>query len=157
MKKIILATAITLLALVSCIGTDLISAGNGNYGYNDNIVVSGNTCYVYYSNPTASFLNTLRIINGSYHYYYGGRYIPVVFPRWRMWKPERYYYNRDRWIPRDRPERFPKPRFNKPDFGRKPPVFNRDRKPQINFGGRDRQKPMNNDHYFGGWLLTVVE
>ena len=151
MKKIILTTAIALLALVSCIDPDLISMGNCNYRYNENIVVSGNTCYVYYSNPTASFLNTLRIINGSYHYFYNGRYIPVIFPRWRMWKPERYYYyNRDRWIPIERSNRFPKPRFNKPDFGRNPPVFNRNRKPQINFGEQNRQNPMNNGHHFGG-------
>lgn len=80
------------------------SVSSNAYGYNDeNVIVVGDTCYVYYSEPTTAFLNTLHIIDGAYFYWYADRYVPVVFPLWRNWSPYRYfYYEHNRWLWRDR-------------------------------------------------------
>lgn len=68
--------------------------------YNDNnIVIVNDVCYVYYTTPTTLFLNSLYVIDGRYYYRYTDRYIRVVFPNWREWSPNRYfYYKRDRWL-----------------------------------------------------------
>lgn len=84
----------SLFGLTSCFSYETMFPLQNEY-YGENIVVRDNICYVYYTNPTQSFLNTLRIIDGSYHYYYHGKYLPVEFPRWNMWKPNRFYYYKD--------------------------------------------------------------
>lgn len=69
----------------------------------ENVVVKDGICYVYYSNPSTVFLNTLHVIDGRYYYTYSGSYIPVVFPYWDAWSPHRYfYYDCNRWAWRDR-------------------------------------------------------
>lgn len=104
MKKYILFIAMCLsltLTFASCVTTA--SAYTQSYYDDDEIVIVDGTCYVYYTNPTTAFLNTLRIVDGSYFYVYNGGYLPVVFPRWEVWSPYRYfYYHQNRWYWRDR-------------------------------------------------------
>lgn len=101
MKKILLIVALIATFSLSCMSCSTSTyATNDVYQYqvDDNVVVVGDTCYVYYTNPTTTFLNTLYIIDGAYYYYHLGRYIHVVFPYWETWSPYRYfYYNNGIW------------------------------------------------------------
>lgn len=104
MKKIILFATVCfciLCSFTSCITTA--QAYDYPYSNGNNVIVVGDTCYVYYQNPTNDFLNTLRVIDGYYFYWSINRYIPVVFPYWDAWSPYRYFYhNSNRWMWRDR-------------------------------------------------------
>lgn len=74
-----------------------------SYRDNEDIIIRNGICYVYYENPSTTFLNTLRINDGSYYYWYANQYIPVYFPRWYDWSPYRsFYFNGNRWLWRDR-------------------------------------------------------
>lgn len=88
-----------LFGLTSCIDLQAYDDTYRPYYNDNNVVVVGNTCYVYYDQPTTLFLNSLYVIDGSYYYRYSDRYVRVVFPNWREWSPNRYfYYERDRWL-----------------------------------------------------------
>ncbi len=106
MKKYINSFIVCLIILFSCVSCIDLQAYDDTYRpyYNDNnVVVVGNTCYVYYTRPTTSFLNSLYVIDGTYYYRYTDRYIRVIFPNWRDWSTDRYfYYERDRWLWRNR-------------------------------------------------------
>lgn len=95
MKKILLLFTLIVTISLSCIScTTSAYATNDVYRYsvNDDVVVVGDTCYVYYTNPSTTFLNTLHVIDGAYFYWHLGRYIHVVFPYWETWSPYRYFY-----------------------------------------------------------------
>lgn len=102
MKRILLVLAI-ICSLSSCVATSAIDTSYTPYDVENNIVVNDNICYVYYTHPSTLFLNSLHIVDGAYYYWYSDRYIPVVFPRWEVWSPHRFfYYDRNRWAWRDR-------------------------------------------------------
>lgn len=102
MKRILLVLAI-ICSLSSCVTTSTIDTSYEPYDVENNVVINDNVCYVYYTNPSTLFLNSLHIVDGAYYYWYTDRYIPVVFPRWEVWSPHRYfYYDRNRWVWRDR-------------------------------------------------------
>lgn len=102
MKRILFVLAI-ICSLSSCVTTSAIDTSYEPYNVENNVVVNDNVCYVYYTNPTTLFLNTLHIVDGAYYYWYVNRYIPVVFPRWEVWSPYRFfYYDRNHWVWRDR-------------------------------------------------------
>lgn len=99
MKKILLSLALAITVL-GCFSSCITTAQAYS---NDSVIVEGDTCYVYYNNPSNSFLNTLHVVDGAYFYWYINRYIPVVFPYWDVWSPYRYfYYDMNRWKWRDR-------------------------------------------------------
>lgn len=104
MKKIILLATVCICILfgfTSCLTAT--QAYGYSYGNENDIVVVGDTCYVYYRNPTNEFLNTLHVVDGYYFYWAVDRYIPVIFPYWNVWSPYRhFYYNSNRWMWRDR-------------------------------------------------------
>lgn len=107
MKKFFIALMICFASICTFSSCDTITyAASTSYGYDDyvdNVVIRNNVCYVYYENPTITFLNTLKIIDGYYYYWYTDRYIPVYFPRWYSWSPYRhFYYNGGRVMWRDR-------------------------------------------------------
>ena len=102
MKRILLALAI-IFSLSSCVTTSTIDTSYEPYDVENNVIVNDDICYVYYTNPSTLFLNTLYIVDGSYYYWHVDKYIPVVFPRWEAWSPHRYfYYDKNRWAWRDR-------------------------------------------------------
>lgn len=102
MKKI-MSLFLIVCTFMSCIATNFVDSTYDTYNDENNVVINENVCYVYYANPTVEFLNTLHIVNGSYYYWSSNRYIPVVFPRWNSWSPNRYfYYDKGKWLWRDR-------------------------------------------------------
>lgn len=106
MKKIafILVMVTMLFTFTSCVTSAM---AYGINGYDNDVVVVDNVCYVYYTNPTTAFLNTLHIIDGSYYYWYSNRYVPVIFPRWEVWSPHRFfYYKRGSWMWRNRHQNY---------------------------------------------------
>lgn len=106
MKKIILFIAViatVMFTCVSCVTAQAFDTTYHPYDLENNLVVENDICYVYYTNPTTLFLNTLHIIDGAYYYWCVNKYIPVIFPNWSVWSPHRYfYYDRNRWAWRDR-------------------------------------------------------
>lgn len=123
----------------SCITTSGLDELYTPYDVENEIVVSDDVCYVYYTNPTTSFLNTLHIVNGAYYYWYVDRYIPVVFPRWNAWSPNRFfYYDRNRWLWRDRFHYDHNKYRREHRWGNFRKSFNRTTQPRIN---RTNNKP----------------
>lgn len=123
----------------SCITTSGLNELYTSYDVENDIVVSDDVCYVYYTNPTTSFLNTLHIVNGAYYYWYVDRYIPVVFPRWNAWSPNRFfYYDRNRWLWRDRFHYDHNKYRREHRWGNFRKPFNRTTQPRIN---RTNNKP----------------
>ena len=93
----------TLTCFSSCVTTKAVDISYHPYDLENNLVVENDICYVYYTNPTTLFLNTLYVIDGTYYYWHIDKYIPVVFPCWEAWSPYRFfYYDRNRWRWRDR-------------------------------------------------------
>lgn len=107
MRKLLLAMVVCLFSL-TCFSSCVTTAHAYDYDYHpynesENVVVVDEICYVYYTNPTTLFLNSLHIIDGAYYYWHTNRYIPVVFPYWEVWSPHRFfYYDRNHWTWRDR-------------------------------------------------------
>ena len=136
MKKFIISFIVCLSSIFLLGSCDTMTyATSTSYGYSDDIIVRNGVCYIYYENPTTTFLNTLHIIDGSYYYWHSDRYIPVYFPRWHDWSPYRHsYFNGNRWLWKDRVvynhDAFRK-RFAYPDFRRHPYKMNP--RPTINF------------------------
>lgn len=94
MRKLLIAVVVCLFSII-CFSSCVTTAHAYGYHTNnesENVVVVNDTCYVYYTNPTTAFLNTLHIIDGAYFYWHMGRYINVVFPYWSVWSPYRYFY-----------------------------------------------------------------
>jgi hypothetical protein len=138
MKKVFLILLFSCI-LTSCITTSGFDELYAPYEVENNIVVNDDVCYVYYTNPTTSFLNTLHVVNGAYYYWYVDRYIPVVFPRWDAWRPNRFfYYDRNRWLWKDRTYYDHNKYRREHRYGdfRKP--FNKIKQPRIN---RTNNKP----------------
>lgn len=106
MKKILLITLLFisgLFMLTSCISAQTYRYSYDPYDVEHNLVVMNNVCYVYYTNPTTLFLNSLRIVDGAYYYRHNNHYIPVVFPNWAIWSPHRFfYYEKNKWMWRNR-------------------------------------------------------
>ena len=93
----------TLTCFSSCVTTKAVDISYHPYDLEKNLVVENNICYVYYTNPTTLFLNSLYVIDGAYYYWHIDKYIPVVFPCWEVWSPYRFfYYDKNRWMWRDR-------------------------------------------------------
>ena len=93
----------TLTCFSSCVTTKAVDISYHPYDLENNLVVENDICYVYYTNPTTLFLNTLCVIDGAYYYWHIDKYIPVVFPCWEVWSPYRFfYYDKNRWMWRDR-------------------------------------------------------
>lgn len=102
MKKFTLLLICGIMSLMLCTSC-IASARAYDYDEIENVVVADEVCYVYYTNPTTLFLNSLHIINGAYYYWHTNRYIPVVFPCWEVWSPHRFfYYDKNHWAWRDR-------------------------------------------------------
>lgn len=94
---------LTVTCFSSCVTTKAVDISYHPYDLERNLVVENDICYVYYTNPTTLFLNSLYVIDGAYYYWYIDKYIPVVFPCWEVWSPYRFfYYNKNRWMWRDR-------------------------------------------------------
>lgn len=106
MKKIVLFIALfatVIFTCTSCVTAQTFDTTYHPYDLEDNLVIENDVCYVYYTNPTTLFLNSLHIIDGAYYYWNVNKYIPVIFPKWEVWSPHRYfYYDRNRWLWRDR-------------------------------------------------------
>lgn len=106
MRKLVSLIMLFAMLFVYTSCTSTVSAqtyGSDYYGVDNDVVVVGDTCYVYYKEPTTVFLNSLHIIDGAYYYWYHTRYIPVIFPNWFVWSPYRYfYYENNHWCWRDR-------------------------------------------------------
>lgn len=106
MRKLLTTMAICLLTVTcfsSCVTTKAVDISYHPYDLERNLVVENDICYVYYTNPTTLFLNSLYVIDGAYYYWYIDKYIPVVFPCWEVWSPYRFfYYDKNRWMWRDR-------------------------------------------------------
>lgn len=119
MRKIILILLMSLILMGlcnSCLVTGLNDFTYEQYENNEYVVVNDGVCYVYYAQPSTTFLNTLYVNDGAYYYWYVDKYIPVVFPRWKAWSPQRFfYYDRNRWMWRNRRN------YNSIDF-RRPPI-----------------------------------
>lgn len=107
MRKFIFGFIVCMISFI-CLSSCVTTARTYDYDYHpynedENVVVIGETCYVYYTNPTTLFLNSLHVANGMYFYKHINRYLPVVFPYWEVWSPHRYfYYDRNHWAWRDR-------------------------------------------------------
>lgn len=106
MRKLLTTIAVCLFTVTcfsSCVTTKAVDISYHPYDLERNLVVENDICYVYYTNPTTLFLNSLYVIDGAYYYWYIDKYIPVVFPCWEVWSPYRFfYYNKNRWMWRDR-------------------------------------------------------
>lgn len=106
MKKLFLlfiTLTVVIFPFSSCANAQVYGSQEEIHQFNNDVVVVNGVCYVYYSNPTTLFLNSLHITNGAYYYYHRGSYIPVIFPNWEVWSPHRFfYYNVDQWCWRDR-------------------------------------------------------
>ena len=117
MKKTILFLLVLGLIIANCTSCVTARAYDDTYypiNQEENITVVDDVCYVYYTNPTTLFLNTLHIIDGAYYYWYVDKYIPVIFPRWSVWSPHRFfYYDRNHWSWRDR-----HPNYNHSEYRR---------------------------------------
>lgn len=167
----ILCGFITLLTLNACATLNGYDDIYYSQQYDEGVVVRNNICYVYYSNPSTAFLNSLYLNNGSFYYLNYGRYIPVIFPRWNVWSSHRYFYRYDngwRWRDRERGYnhnewRRTQPWFNhkQPNIRNTPQRFNNGKfttrngqrmQPNRSFGNGVRQSPNkpNNNGRFGG-------
>lgn len=106
MRKLLTTMAICLFTVTcfsSCVTTKAVDISYHPYDLERNLVVENDICYVYYTNPTTLFLNSLYVIDGAYYYWHIDKYIPVVFPCWEVWSPYRFfYYDKNRWMWRDR-------------------------------------------------------
>ena len=106
MRKLLTTIAVCLFTVTcfsSCVTTKAVDISYHPYDLENNLVVENDICYVYYTNPTTLFLNSLYVIDGAYYYWHIDKYIPVVFPCWEVWSPYRFfYYDKNKWMWRDR-------------------------------------------------------